>query len=59
MKPKNESSCNDELHREYTRSDFPSGFLRGKYAAAIAAGSKSVELVPETNSVARSRTVMP
>jgi hypothetical protein len=44
MKHKTKSSRTDELRREYTRSDFPNGFVRGKYAARIAGGSKIVPL---------------
>lgn len=47
MKHKTRSSRTDELRREYTRSDFPKGFERGKYAARIAAGSKIVPVAPE------------
>jgi antitoxin ParD1/3/4 len=32
MKQKAKSSRIDELRREYRRSDFPKGFIRGKYA---------------------------
>jgi hypothetical protein len=49
MKHKTKSSRTDELRREYTRSDFPNGFVRGKYAARIAAGSKIVPLDPEAS----------
>jgi len=37
----------DELRREYKRSDFPGGFVRGKYAARLAAGSNVIVLQPE------------
>lgn len=37
-KPK--PSAKDELRRSYKRSDFPTGFTRGKYAAGLASGSK-------------------
>jgi septum formation inhibitor-activating ATPase MinD len=37
----------DRLRREYKRSDFPAGFVRGKYAARIAAGSNVVVLDPK------------
>lgn len=37
----------DDLRREYKRSDFPKGFVRGKYAARFAAGSNIVRLDPE------------
>jgi Ribonuclease toxin, BrnT, of type II toxin-antitoxin system len=35
------------LRREYKRSDFPRGFLRGKYASRMRAGSNVVRLDPE------------
>jgi len=44
-KPK--ASHNGELRREYKRSDFPGGLVRGKYAARLAAGSNIVRLDPE------------
>jgi hypothetical protein len=44
MKRKTKPPLTDELRREYTRSDFPNGFVRGKYAARIARGSKIVPL---------------
>jgi hypothetical protein len=34
----------NELRREYKRSDFPKGFVRGKYAARYAASSNIVRL---------------
>lgn len=37
----------DDLRRAYKRSDFPKGFVRGKYAARFAAGSNIVRLDPE------------
>ena len=37
----------DELRRSYKRSDFPAGFIRGKYAARLAAGSNVVVLSAE------------
>lgn len=37
----------DELRREYKRSDFPKGFVRGKYAARYSASSNIVRLDPE------------
>jgi len=49
MKHKSKSSRTDELRREYTRSDFPNGFVRGKYAARIAAGSKIAPLNVEVS----------
>lgn len=44
---KTKSSRSDELRREYKRSDFPRGFVRGKYAARFAAGSNIIRLDPE------------
>lgn len=44
---KAKSSRRDELRQEYKRSDFPGGFVRGKYAARFAAGSNIVRLDPE------------
>ena len=41
------SRVRDELRRSYKRSDFPAGFIRGKYAARLAAGSNVVVLSPE------------
>lgn len=38
---------NDELRAEYKRSDFPEGFVRGKYAARIRESSNVVVLKPE------------
>lgn len=35
------------LRRQYRRSDFPSGLVRGKYAARMAAGSNIVRLDPD------------
>lgn len=37
----------DELRPNYKRSDFPRGFVRGKYAARFAAGTNLVRLDPE------------
>jgi hypothetical protein len=36
-----------ELRAEYKRSDFPGGFVRGKYAARIRESSNVVVLKPE------------
>jgi len=33
----------DELRHEYRRSDFPNGFIRGKYATRFAADQNSEE----------------
>ena len=43
-------SRKDEPRRSYKRSDFPAGFIRGKYAARLAAGSNVVVLSPENAS---------
>ena len=53
---KTKSSRTDELRREYTRADFPNGFVRGKYAVRIAAGSKIVPLEPEAGAASRPGT---
>lgn len=37
----------DELRTKYVRSDFPEGFVRGKYAARIASSSNIVRLEPD------------
>ncbi|MBM4026818.1 MAG: hypothetical protein FJ280_15655 [Planctomycetes bacterium] len=37
----------DELRAEYKRSDFPQGFVRGKYAARLRESSNVVVLDPE------------
>ena len=37
----------DELRAEYKRSDFPKGFVRGKYAERLRASSNIVVLEPE------------
>ena len=37
----------DELRAEYKRSDFPGGFVRGKYAKRMRASSNIVVLKPE------------
>jgi hypothetical protein len=37
----------DELRAEYKRSDFPDGFVRGKYAGRIRESSNIVVLTPE------------
>jgi hypothetical protein len=36
-----------EMRREYKRSDFPKGLVRGKYAARVRAGSNVVRLDPD------------
>lgn len=40
-----------EMRSEYSRSDFPAGFVRGKYAARIERGSNIVVLSPEVSAV--------
>ena len=37
----------DELRAEYKRSDFPKGFVRGKYAERLREASNVVVLEPE------------
>lgn len=37
----------DELRAEYKRSDFPKGFVRGKYAERLRESSNVVVLKPE------------
>jgi hypothetical protein len=44
---KGKSSRSDDMRREYKRSDFPKGLVRGKYAARVAAKSNIVRLDPE------------
>jgi DNA-directed RNA polymerase subunit K/omega len=44
---KAKSRVQNGLRRSYKRSDFPGGFIRGKYAARLAAGSNVVVLTPE------------
>jgi len=44
---KGKRSKGKELRREYKRSDFPRGFVRGKYASRVRAGSNIVRLDPE------------
>jgi len=41
------SRVTGELRRSYKRSDFPAGFIRGKSAARLAAGSNVLVLSPE------------
>jgi hypothetical protein len=43
MKEKVESLPTDDLRREYERSDFPKGFVRGKYSARLAADGNTEE----------------
>jgi len=44
---KGKRSNGKELRREYKRSDFPKGFVRGKYASRLRARSNIVRLDPE------------
>jgi len=44
---KGKRSNGKEMRREYKRSDFPKGLVRGKYAARVRAGSNVVRLDPE------------
>ncbi len=44
---KKASSAKDTLRGAYKRSDFPGGFVRGKYAARAAAASNIAVLDPE------------
>jgi hypothetical protein len=44
---KGKRSNGKELRRKYKRSDFPRGFVRGKYASRLRAGSNVVRLDPE------------
>ena len=37
----------DELRQEYQRTDFPDGFVRGKYAKRLKESSNIVVLKPE------------
>ena len=43
---KAKSRVRNELRPSYSRSDFPGGFTRGKYAARLAARSNIVVLTP-------------
>ncbi len=44
---KNKEINKDELRPEYTRADFPEGFVRGKYAKRLKESSNIVVLRPE------------
>lgn len=46
---KDRASDKDELRAEYTRSDFPAGFVRGKYAKRMRESSNVVVLKPEVS----------
>ena len=50
MKKDNELD-KDELRAEYKRSDFPAGFVRGKYAERMRESSNIVVLRPEVAQV--------
>jgi len=47
---KKASSQKDTLRSEYKQSDFPGGFVRGKYADRAAAASNIAVLEPEVAS---------
>lgn len=44
---KKAESTQDTIRSEYNRSDFPEGFVRGKYAARAAASSNIAVLEPD------------
>jgi hypothetical protein len=44
---KAKSRSGGKIRNGYTRSDFPAGLVRGKYAARLAAKSNVVRLKPE------------
>ena len=44
---KDKKNDKDELRPEYKRSDFPDGFVRGKYAKRLKESSNIVVLNPE------------
>lgn len=44
---KKANAASDTLRPEYTRTDFPGGFVRGKYAARAALSSNIAVLEPE------------
>ncbi|HSO67175.1 MAG TPA: hypothetical protein VLP30_04890 [Desulfatirhabdiaceae bacterium] len=46
MKKDNKTDT-DELRKEYCRSDFPDGFVRGKYAKRLKESSNIIVLRPE------------
>ena len=52
MNPKRRNNTpKDELRAEYKRSDFPEGFVRGKYAKRMRESSNVVVLRPEVAEV--------
>jgi hypothetical protein len=48
---KDKTPDKDELRPEYKRSDFPGGFVRGKYANRLKESSNVVVLKPEVAEV--------
>jgi len=44
---KKAKSTKDTLRKEYTRADFPSGLVRGRYARRVSEGTNIVLLDPE------------
>jgi hypothetical protein len=46
---KDKKTVKDELRPEYKRSDFPGGFVRGKYTARIKESSNIIVLQPEVS----------
>jgi hypothetical protein len=48
---KNKEFNKDELRPEYKRSDFPGGFVRGKYSKSIKEASNVIVLTPEVSKV--------
>jgi len=44
---KDKATDKDELRAEYKRSDFPGGFVRGKYAKRMKESSNVIVLRPE------------
>ncbi len=47
MRKAKQGNRRDDLRIEYKRSDFPKGFVRGKYAERLREGSNVVVLKPE------------
>jgi hypothetical protein len=48
---KDKAPDSDEMRAEYKRSDFPGGFVRGKYAQRLRESSNIVVLRPEVAKV--------
>lgn len=46
-KDKKNGNGKDDLRKEYSRSDFPGGLVRGKYSARLKESSNIVVLKPE------------